>query len=71
MSEIQAVIFSRGDWTTTRARAWLRKYNIPRMSRVHVTDNFYRYRINPPGKYKRLRYKSLKGSIKLVIGFNN
>ena len=69
MSEIQSVLFSRKNWKSKDARKWLDKKKLKRMKKVDKTENYLRYRINDPKKYKRFITKSESNGIKLIIGF--
>ena len=66
-SEIQAVLFK--NTTTENARKWLSKKKLKPIKRVHKTKNYYRYRINNPKKYKRMRFKKINENISFIIGF--
>ena len=58
MSQIQAVLFKRSKFkNATEARKALKGMKLKAIKRVDVTDNYYRYRINDPKKYKRMRFK--------------
>jgi hypothetical protein len=65
--EIQSVLFPNDRYTSTEARAWLKKHHIIPMKRVHRTMTFFRYRIKPPEKYNR--FKTIGKEIKFVIGY--
>jgi hypothetical protein len=69
MSEIHSIIFKKKSYTTSRARYWLKKHNFKPIKRVHVTENFYRYRIEPPEKYKCFATKYITKDIAFVFGF--
>lgn len=68
---VQAVIFKKDKWTTPKARRWLKKNNYTPIKKVHITDDFYRYRINEPDKYTKFTTKKLKDGIELILGFNS
>lgn len=67
MSEIQAVLFDKRVWDTTRARAQLRKMNLVPIKRVDVTDRYLRYRISEPGGV--MRTKATSKGFSLIIKF--
>jgi hypothetical protein len=69
MSEIHSVLFDINKWTTAKARAWLKKENLKPIKKVHKQENFLRYRLHDPSKYKRFITKKLDNGIDLVIGF--
>ena len=69
MSQIQAVLFKKSKFnSSSEARKALKAMKIKPMKRVHITDKYYRYRINDPKKYKRMRIKKGK-DFDLIIGF--
>lgn len=65
--DIQAVIFARSDWTTKDANNWLRYYSLKPIKRVHITKNYYRYRLATPQVGKKYRTRNLNNGIKLII----
>ena len=69
MSEVQAVLFKKDLITPREAKIWLRNNNLKAIKKVHATKNLYRYRINNPRKYKRMRYKKINNFISFIIGF--
>ena len=69
-SKIQSVLFDRNFYTSKSARAFLKKHKLKPIKRQHKTQNFLRYRIQNPDKFKRFITKSVKkNTIKFVIGF--
>ena len=66
---VQAVIFEKKHWNTTDARNWLKKKKYTPIKRVHITKNYYRYRILNPKKFNSffIKKSSTKG-VKYVIG---
>jgi hypothetical protein len=70
MSEIQAVLFKTPKgWTTTKARAWLKKEKMTPIKRVDKSGILLRYRLREPD-YKYYITKSQKNGINFVIGSN-
>lgn len=65
---IQAVLFGKNTWTTKQASNWLKSHGYHPIKKVHETVNYYRYRINEPEKYNKLRIKHLPDDIHLIIG---
>jgi hypothetical protein len=55
---VQSVIFSKVRWTVPEARAWLQRFGA-RSEKLHVTDNFYRFRQFDPDS-KKNRYQTTK-----------
>jgi hypothetical protein len=68
MTEIQAVIFKKNNYTPTKARSWLDKNKIPRKKKVHKTKNYLRYRVEDPKKYSKYATKSINKNVKLILG---
>lgn len=68
MSSIQAIIFDNKIWTTTTARAWLKKHKHVPIKRVHKTLNYLRYRLIEPSKFKSFIMKRVDVGVKIVIG---
>ena len=69
MSEVQAVLFNKHLITKKKAREWLKRNKMQPIKKVHTTKNLYRYRINPPKKYKKFRYKKINDHMSFIIGF--
>lgn len=70
-THIQAVLFDKSIYTTTQARAWLKKEGIQPLKRVDNTEKYHRYRIIEPN-YKKYNYRikrSRKG-IDFIIAFD-
>ncbi len=69
MSEIQAILFNKFNYSADMARSWLNNHNYNPIKRVHVTHNYLRYRINEPEKYKSFRITKESDGIRFIIGF--
>jgi len=70
MSEIQSVIFMKKFYDTKKARRFLKRNKLKAIKKVHITENYYRYRIRNPKRYKTFRTKPLKKKrVKVIIGF--
>lgn len=68
--EVQAVLFNKDKWTSTKARTWLKKHDYKPIKRAHITKNEIRFRITEP-KYDDYRTIKLNNSgIELVLGKN-
>lgn len=57
---IQAILFNRIFWTIKDAREYMNMYNIKPIKAVHITDNYYRYRLLEPN-YDKYNYVFKKG----------
>jgi len=66
---IQAIIFSRKFWNTELAEEWLKKHKYRPIKPVHITKNYYRYRLKDPKKLSGYRTKEIGIGIKLIIGY--
>ena len=70
MSEIQAVLFDKSHWSTSKARKWLKKKKMKPIKRVDKTKNLLRYRLQDPRKFIRFRIKKIpKFNLDFVFGF--
>jgi len=68
-STVQAVVFGK-NWTTKKARQWLKEKKWKPIKRVHITSGgFLRYRLRDPKQYKKFIWKSTNKGINLIIGF--
>jgi hypothetical protein len=68
MTEIQSIYFMSPPWTTTTARAWLRKEKHTPIKRVHKNGHELRYRMTEPKQYKRFRTKKFNDGVYFVYG---
>ena len=66
--KIQAMLFDKNYWTTNDARTYLKKSNKKPIKRVHITDNYYRYRLIEPN-YNKYNYifKKWNNNIDYII----
>lgn len=71
MSEVQSVLFDKKIWEPAPSNNWLKHHHLEPIKKVHITDDYLRYRINSPKKYKRFRTKRLSCGIKVVLGFKS
>lgn len=63
---IQAVLFDKQHWSTDAARKWLKNKGYVPIKRIHVTDNYLRYRLQQPIKTNYIT-KDIGNHIKLII----
>lgn len=68
-SAIQAIVFEKRYWTTSKARKWLKKNNLQPIKQVHETGLSYRYRIRNPKIFSHFITKKIDVGLKLIIGF--
>jgi len=70
MSHVQAVIFDNDVFKSENAREWLKKHYLRPIKPVHLTENYWRYRIQEPN-YEVYRYitHTIDNGIKFIIGF--
>ena len=66
---LQAVLFYKDYWNTTKARQHLNQEGLKPIKRVHTTDKYHRYRITEPN-YNIYNYiiKRGKNHIDYIIG---
>lgn len=69
-ADIQAVLFKKDseEWKNSKDRLKiLKRLNVKPQKRVHITKEFYRYRITEP-IYKKYRTFKLSPSINIIYG---
>jgi hypothetical protein len=65
---IQSVLFVKTAWTKERAVAWLKRHG-HRYGKVHVTENYLRYRQLDPALFKSLRiHKPRRSTVHYIVG---
>lgn len=69
MSQIQAVLFDKYQYTTSQARSKLKQMGLQAIKPVHTTVNYHRYRIREPSEFNRFTIKKTSKGILLVLGF--
>lgn len=52
-NKIQSIIFKKKYWSDERAEKWLKKNKFVPIKKVHLTDNYLRFRLKPVGKGMR------------------
>jgi hypothetical protein len=65
----QAIIFDRHIWDVVSAKKWIKKHNIKPIKPPHLTDNFIRFRLEDPNKFKRFATIKTKEGIDIIIAF--
>ena len=66
---IQAVLFDKSTWATTDARKFLKNHKLSPIKRVHITDNYLRYRINEPIHGAKYRMVDFGHDVKVIIEY--
>ena len=64
---IQSVIFDKNYWKIASARKWLKEHDMVPIKPVHITTNFYRFRIREP-TFDIYNTKKLPNHIELILG---
>lgn len=67
---IQAILFNKQFYTAETSRKWLNKHHFTPIKRVHITDEYLRYRLTEPSKLKRYRTINLGENVKAIISFS-
>lgn len=71
-SEVQAILFNKNNFSKSKANAKMKEFEIKHGFRpikdMHETKGFYRYRIQPPGKYERSYTKEIHPGIEFIFG---
>lgn len=65
--KIQALLFDKNKFTTSEAREWLKKHKHKPIKRVHITENYLRYRLRPPNKKYNYITQNFGKNIKAVM----
>ncbi len=69
---IQAILFNKEYYTKLESKNWLLQHEYYPIKPVHITKNYYRYRLRQPDKEKyHYMTKSFNPYIKVIIGFRN
>lgn len=70
MSNLQAIIFKKNDYTKRQAEMYLRRHKYKPIKAVHETLNYYRYRLKQPDE-NNYNYRLMKFApgIKAVIEY--
>lgn len=68
MSKIQSIIFNKNMYTDKEAEEWIKDHGIKPIKKVHLSKNYYRFRIINPN-YNEYKYytKILKNGILAII----
>lgn len=69
MSEVQAILFDRNYWLPSEAEGWINLHNYRPIKAMHTSKNYYRFRIQNPDKFKRLRTLKIGNYISFIVGF--
>jgi hypothetical protein len=65
----QSVIFNKKNWTTEKAKSWLKSHSYISKN-LDTTDNYYRFRqYDPDEKRFNYRNKVIEKGLLFVIGF--
>lgn len=67
-SDIQAVLFDKSLWSDEMARGWLKRHKLKPIKKVHITDNYLRYRIRSPIIYSKFSITKESGGVRFVLG---
>ena len=65
--QLQSVIFKKKYWTPTKARAWLKNEGIKPIKKVHITDDYLRYRVKEQ-KYENYITRDMGNNVKFIMG---
>jgi hypothetical protein len=70
---LQAIIFSKRRFSKEEAAGWVKDHGYEPIKAVHVTKNFYRFRLKKPSASYRYVLRPLTGrgaGIKFVLGYH-
>ena len=65
---IQSVIFDKKHWTVESSRRWLEHKHL-KDYKVHITDNFIRWRQHEPDQYSKYITKRLPNGIEYILNY--
>ena len=70
MHKVQSVIFKKSAWTEPKARDWLKKHNYDSEGKIHITEEYIRFRQRSPSDFKKSGYYTvnLPNNVELIIG---
>jgi len=66
---IQAIVFDKSTWNANDARKFLKRHKLSPIKRVHITDQYLRYRINEPIHGARYRMIDFGDGIKAIMKY--
>jgi hypothetical protein len=66
---IHSILFDKNYYTIKQTKDYLRLHDMKPIKKVHITTNFYRYRLIDPKIFKSFSTKSISPHIKIVIGY--
>lgn len=64
--EVQSVIFPRSVFDPKKARKWLKDHHLKNIKRVHVTEDYLRYRMREPDPKGNYITVEIEQGIKLI-----
>ena len=65
---IISVLFDKKKFDTKKARDYLKKKNLIAIKKVHITDRYYRYRINKAKKNRKFQTWNVKtDGVKYIV----
>lgn len=65
---IQSILFSKDQWTKNKAINWLKRYGY-KHSKIHITDNYLRFRQSKPNLMKKKRILEVRNGVKFIYEF--
>jgi hypothetical protein len=68
MDNVQSVLFDRGQWGVSGARRWLRDRGLAGDGKLHVTDNYLRFRQRDPYQYERSVTRRVGNGVQAIVG---
>lgn len=67
--EVQSVMFDKSKFTQSQAERTLNEMHYQPIKSVHITPNYYRYRIIDPARFHHLVTSHAQNGVLLVMGF--
>lgn len=63
----QAILFRKDTFTKSKAEKWLKDHNYTPIKKVHITNDYLRYRLREPNSAVPMRIISLTKGIRMIV----
>jgi hypothetical protein len=68
---IQSILFNKNNWTVGNARSWLKSHGYKSSGKVHITNNYFRFRQFAPKNYSYRTLDIGNGIMFIIKTLNN
>lgn len=70
MTEIQSIIFNKQNYSIDSAKKFLKDHKLFPIKDVHITKNYYRFRLkNPDTSIYNYKIKQISSGVKLIFQY--